>query len=302
MNAWRDKQTALGRSQVNVWLTPEERELSEQAVARHRAGEPPPPDTDELRQRIADLEVESEDRRLALQAGKKAEAELRAEIEKLQTAALAVEQAKKADEAAKVEARHYSALVRKYRRADSEAEDMRLQHFLAQATAALGAFCTIVLAGAWLWASQLPPPAPVLAEAPPQAAAAPDPRDGQIAELQAALAGLTEEHRFAQARATAAEAELEKANNALAAAELEAASRGGIDIHEFGRFRRGAPGTRDRERKPRGGESKPGGDGEEAGRPPKLVRQGAGLFATGVDRDDRRGRAALTLHLSTQTS
>ena len=98
---------------------------------------------------------------------------------------------------------------------------------LAEDLAALGAFCVSVLAGAWVWASQFPPPAPVLAEAPPPGAAAPDPRDGRIEELEAALSGLTEEHRFAQARATAAEAELEKTAIALAAAERASAWEGG---------------------------------------------------------------------------
>lgn len=67
---WKAGQKALHRSQLNIWVDKEERELVRQAVARHRAGEAfaSQPDADRLEaaeRRIATLEDELRDERRA---------------------------------------------------------------------------------------------------------------------------------------------------------------------------------------------------------------------------------------------
>ncbi len=76
--SWRDRQKALGRSQVNMWLDGTERALAEEAIARHRAGEAQP--DPEAAARLAGLEQElAEARERAGTAGKEL-ADLKGEL------------------------------------------------------------------------------------------------------------------------------------------------------------------------------------------------------------------------------
>ena len=186
-----------GEIHFRRWLLQGEAEWADAELALRKEGRGT---EDGLRRRIKDLEAESEARRLTIEAAEKAEqavrdelrnakvaeAELRADGKSTEAALRteigeAVQRASKA-ESARAEGKGVEDLLRRNHRelhrqrdaAVSQAMDLDLRRFLAQATAALGALCTIVLAGAWLWAAQLP--ASVVAETPP-AVAAPDPRD-----------------------------------------------------------------------------------------------------------------------------